>query len=201
MQKIITLFKRDFGPLGKPITSRWVTDEVTPGAEWVIAGEGVATRKFDGTCCLVRGGVLYRRYELPWGKLPPPEFKAVADPVPPAGKTPGWLPVGNGPGDRWHREAFMLHPGDRWSPDGPTVRPGWPEGTYELCGPKVQGNPEGFALHHLVPHGAHKLPDFPRTFAGIKAVFARPEWVFEGVVWHHPDGRMVKIKKRDFKPE
>ena len=24
---------------------------------------------------------------------------------------------------------------------------------------------------------------------------------FEGIVWHHPDGRMAKIKKRDFPKE
>lgn len=57
MNKIITLFQRNYE------TDKLVRDEVTPGAEWVIAGEGVAARKFDGTCCMVKGGKLYRRYE------------------------------------------------------------------------------------------------------------------------------------------
>lgn len=24
------------------------------------------------------------------------------------------------------------------------------------------------------------------------------EWVLKGIVWHHPDGRMAKLKSRDF---
>jgi len=44
MKKIITLFQRNYK------TDRLVRNEVTPGAEWVINGEGVATRKYDGTC-------------------------------------------------------------------------------------------------------------------------------------------------------
>jgi hypothetical protein len=40
------------------------------------------------------------------------------------------------------------------------------------------------------------LPDFPRSFEAIKAALL-PSTI-EGVVWHHPDGRMVKIKRRDF---
>ena len=47
MKKIPTLFKRTYdGPRIKGIT-----DEVTPGLEWVLAGEGLATVKIDGTCC------------------------------------------------------------------------------------------------------------------------------------------------------
>ena len=62
MKKIISLFQRNYdGDL-------LVRDEVVPGAEWVIAGEGVATRKFDGTCCLVRDGKLFKRYEVKAGK-------------------------------------------------------------------------------------------------------------------------------------
>jgi hypothetical protein len=48
MRKIATLFQRNYE------TDRLVRDEVVPGAEWVLGGEGVATRKFDGRCCLVR---------------------------------------------------------------------------------------------------------------------------------------------------
>ena len=49
MKKIPTLFKRTYdGPRIKGIT-----DEVAPGLEWVLAGEGLATVKIDGTCCAV----------------------------------------------------------------------------------------------------------------------------------------------------
>ena len=43
MQKIPTVFQRD------PSNPKHVLPEVTPGCEWVLAGEGVPTRKYDGT--------------------------------------------------------------------------------------------------------------------------------------------------------
>ena len=60
----------------------------------------------------------------------------------------------------------------------------------------MQGNPDGFAAHVLVPHGADVLQDVPRDFEGVRAYLK--DKAIEGVVWHHPDGRMVKIKRRDF---
>src|SRR5207237_1222319 len=47
MQKIPTLFVRD------EQDRRYVTEVVTPGCEWVMADEGQATRKFDGTCVML----------------------------------------------------------------------------------------------------------------------------------------------------
>jgi hypothetical protein len=69
MQKIISLFKRDYEG------TRLVFNEIVPGAEWVVAGEGRATRKYDGTCCMVRDGKLYKRYDAKKGKKPPPGFE------------------------------------------------------------------------------------------------------------------------------
>ena len=40
------------------------------------------------------------------------------------------------------------------------------------------------------------LADSPRTFAGLRAFLAGQD--FEGLVFPHPDGRMGKIKLRDF---
>ncbi|MFF0467058.1 hypothetical protein ACFYPX_06380 [Micromonospora zamorensis] len=37
----------------------------------------------------------------------------------------------------------------------------------------------------------------PLDHDGLRAwLLAHPDW--EGVVWHHPDGRMAKLKRRDF---
>lgn len=177
MQKIISLFQRNYE------SDRLVRDEIVPGAEWVAAGEGTATRKMDGTCCMVRGGKLFKRYELKSGRKAPDGFEGAqpADPV--TGDIPGWVPVGEGTEDRWHREAFAV-----------TI---FPDGTYELLGPKVQGNPEGLTAHTLVRHGSDVMAaDAPRDFAGLKRFFEVAD--IEGIVWHHPDGRMVKIKKKDF---
>ncbi len=178
MKKLISLFQRNYDG------DRLVRNEVVPGAEWVLAGEGLATRKFNGTCCMVRDGALFKRYDAKHGKTPPAGFEAAQEADPITGHLPGWIPVGDGPDDRWHREAWAHH--DR----------NLPNGTYELCGPKIQGNPEQFTEHRLVHHGKWPLPDCPRDYDGIKAYLTA--LTFEGIVWHHPDGRMVKIKRKDF---
>lgn len=178
MKKIISLFKRDYEG------TRQVYNEVTPGAEWVLAGEGIPTQKIDGTCCMVKDGQLYKRYDAKKGKTPANGFipaQDEADEV--TGHWPGWLFVGDGPEDKWHREAF--------------AQGGFPDGTFELCGPKIQGNPYGLRNHILIAHGIDVIkPEPARDFDGLR------QWLeshsIEGIVWHHPDGRMVKIKRRDF---
>lgn len=194
MKKIISLFARNYDG------DKLVRDEVVPGAEWVLAGEGTATRKFDGTACMIRDGKLFKRYDakqvptapaapgqstpkLKTAKPLPAGFEACQEADPVTGHMPGWVPVGDGPEDKWFRvvsaEASAL-----------------PDGTYELCGPHFQANPEGCRVEMLVPHGELTLPDAPRDFAGIRSFLETN--AMEGIVWHHPDGRMVKIKSRDF---
>ncbi len=378
MKKIISLFQRNYE------TDHLVRDEIVPGAEWVVAGEGVATRKFDGTCCMVRDGKLYRRFdaknnkepakrfepaldtirhcvvclkaiqdnenisapqaiqkpmaETPIGKRPgiqseaageqgassahlpgvqdavqgtegtqvlqqqvcaetrlenrdderlsigseqgrlsgyariPAHSDAVASereqpgvcvrashgngkeagsksdndgmgasqergqvgqqafksgnrdalktpwtdylsalpngistalkcphcgankstmyiiPDSTTGHWPGWLPVSDGPEDKWHRESFELLKENNQGEDI--------DGSYELIGPKIQGNPENSPFHLLIRHGRHIVLDAPRTFNALLEWFKEKD--IEGIVWHHPDGRMVKIKKKDF---
>jgi hypothetical protein len=185
MRKIVSLFARNYDG------DRLVRDEVVPGAEWVIEGEGIATRKYDGTCCMVRDGRLFKRHDVKRGREKPEGFIPAQDPDPVTGHWPGWVPVGEGPMDRWHREAWQYHVGQH---NGISYG-----GTYELCGPKIGSNPvnaEGFEHHVLIPHGIDRIDDAPRTFDGLKAYLA--DGAIEGIVWHHPDGRMVKIKGKDF---
>jgi hypothetical protein len=104
--------------------------------------------------------------------------------------------VGDGAEDKWHREAFARD--EKWNGQYHEEGATWADGTYELCGPRVQGNPEGFDEHVLVVHGYAHLFAFPRTYDEIKKALTDPSWTYEGVVFHHPDGRMAKIKKRDF---
>ena len=178
MKKIVSLFQRNYGG------DLLVRDEIVPGAEWVISGEGVATRKHDGTCCMVRNCKLYKRYDAKSGKAPPPDFEpAQPDPDDKTGHWPGWIPVSNGPEDARHRQAWECVPCPA-------------DGTNELCGPKVQGNPEGYTQHALVRHGSGVLGGVPRTYDGLASYLSTAD--IEGIVWHHPDGRMVKIKGRDF---
>lgn len=176
MKKIPTMFERDW--VGDK--SR-VVDKAHLGCEWVFAGDGVATRKIDGTSCLVRDGHLFKRRELRPGDPLPVGFET-ADHDEETGKTIGWMPVTDAPEDKWHREAFNQ---------------AFPEGTYELIGPKIQGNPEQSDTHRLVSHDqTGVLSDVPRTFAGLHDYFTGKD--IEGIVFHHPDGRMAKVKLKDF---
>lgn len=180
MEKIPTLFVRD------PATNRrHVTTEVTPGCEWVAAGEGTPTRKYDGTCVMFDGTAWWARREVKAGKTPPPGYLALAT-DPQTGKTVGWEPVEGSGFARWHAEAV----------DGIAVQE---PGTYELIGPKINGNPEGEPAHRLVAHVLADVLDVPdRSYDGLCAALAAAPAI-EGVVFHHPDGRMAKIKRRDLR--
>lgn len=175
MKKIPTIFERDWKK-----NPKFVTTGPNPKCAWVFAGEGVATIKLDGTSCMVRDGKLFKRREIAQETAVPDHFELVDEDMT-TGKIVGWVPVGNGPEDRYHREAVM---------------PPW-DGTYELVGPKVQGNPESLGKHVLIQHGSLKpQAEPPRSFDKLKEWLSRFD--MEGLVWHHPDGRMAKIKKRDF---
>ena len=114
MKKIPTLFDRDWtGDRSR------VVDTPNPAADWVFRGEGVATRKLDGTSCLVRGGALFRRRELKTGQPAPDSFVTEGTDSE-TGKTVGWVPVGPGPEDAAHREAFERLQGTGNVADGTT---------------------------------------------------------------------------------
>lgn len=182
MKKTISLFQRNYE------SDRLVRDEVVSGAEWVLEGEGIATRKIDGTSCMVRDNSLFKRYELRPGKTAPDGFEPATDIDPNTGKQQGWIPVGDGPEDKWHREAWRDN------------HLGLLGGTYELVGPKIQGNPDDYDCHALINHHDPSLnlrnggPD--RAFVAIRDYLCEND--IEGIVWHHPDGRWVKIKGKDF---
>ncbi len=190
MKKIPTLFQRNYEG------DRLVFPELVPGTEWVLAGEGIATLKVDGTCCKFEGDTLYKRYELKNGKPTPPDFQPVQEPDPVTGDIPGWMPVGCGPEDRYHREALDAFIGD----NGHVPE----DGTYELVGPKIQSNPGGYPSHQLVRHGTEPL-EVPRSFEGLRTylqgLYDAGNYI-EGIVFWQtpgsPESAMVKIKAKDF---
>jgi hypothetical protein len=183
MQKIPTLFRRD------PDNMRHVLPEVTEGCEWVLAGEGIPTRKYDGTCVMFDGVRWWARREVKEGKETPANFQSLSTDEN-TGKTVGWEPIDQSPFVKFWAEAEM-HIASLYPSSTP------PTGTYELYGPKINGNPEGIDAHRMVPHGIHELNDGERTYESIKAILS-DDYPYEGIVWHHPDGRMAKIKRRDF---
>ena len=175
MKKIKSLFKRDF-------ETHLVYDEVTEGCEWVKEGEGIATQKLDGTACMVESGKLYKRYDVKKGRPTPKEgIPCEKEPDKNTGHWPWWIPVGDGPEDKYFREAFSGHELSC---------------TYELVGPKINGNKEAIDVHKLFRHGRIKLEDVPIEFEKLQTWLSGKN--IEGIVWHHADGEMVKIKKKDF---
>jgi len=175
MKKIPTMFKRNLENMQE------VLDEPHPDCLWVFNGEGVATRKYDGTCCKVENGKFYKRREVKNGKNAPDDFVEEMQDVN-TGNRVGWVPVSETNENKYHLEAF----GD-----------GLPDGIYELVGPKIQGNPENYGSHILIDiSSATEYQDAPRSFDALREWLADKD--IEGIVFHHPDGRMAKIKKRDF---
>lgn len=176
MRKIPTIFKRNSENM------KAISPEPNPDCSWVFDGEGVATRKYDGTSVKIENGKYFKRREVKKGKTAPTLFVEETHDKN-TGKRTGWVPVEPAEkGDCWHVEAFDV-----------TL----PDGTYELCGPKVQGNPENYEKHILVRHAdAEQYPIIPRTYEGLMQFMTGKD--IEGIVFHHPDGRMGKIKKRDY---
>jgi len=217
VKKIKSLFCRNYDG------DHLVRPEVVEGSEWVLAGEGVPTRKWDGTSCMVRDGALFKRYDrklhrggfqkkqagetLTEGdfKSAPADWEACeAAPNLHTGHWPGWIPVSDKPEDCWHREALAYHKGYAVAMEQVTNSRCFAllrDGTYELIGPKVQNNAELWGFHERVPHGCDALPPFRlddaiALFSSIRRFLS--DTPMEGIVWHHPDGRMVKIKSKDF---
>jgi hypothetical protein len=188
MRKIHALFVRDWNGPHKGL----VTREINPECRWVVDGEGTATRKRDGTACAVINGKLYRRHDCKkgskWAKHPPADWIACQDADPVTGHWPHWAPVGDGPEDRYYRAAWAEYLSLCGNPP--------PDSTWELCGPHFQTNPEHLPREVFYLHGSETLPDVPLTFDGLSAYLTTH--AIEGIVWHHADGRMAKIKARDF---
>jgi len=187
MKKISTLFKKDPNNLGR------VINEVNPENEWVFKGEGIATRKYDGSACSIINGKLYKRYDVKNGKAVPEEAIPCQEPDPISGHWPHWVKCQRDkPEDRFLFEAFDLLISS-YAP----IYANELDGTYEFCGPKSQGNPEGFEVNVLVRHGMSKIEVNDYSFEGLKELLIKLD--IEGIVFHHrSDGRMCKIRKSDF---
>lgn len=186
MKKISTLFKKDPNDLGR------VINEINPENAWVFTDDGVkATRKWDGTACAVIDGQLYKRYDVKKGKQVPPFAIPCQEPDHITGHWPHWiLCQHDNPADKFHFEGFNYYK---------EFNGEIPDGTYELVGVKVQGNPEHIESgHRLLLHGSHVLQGLvhPIDFQNLKTYLEVVD--IEGIVFHHPDGRMCKLRKSDY---
>lgn len=179
MKKIPTLFEREYSNhkvVGiKPI--------VTEGMEWVLEGKGVATVKYDGTCCAIINGEFYKRYDAKKGKKAPDGAIPCCEPDAVTGHHPHWVKVDkNDPADKWFVKAYE---NTHYLPDG----------TYELIGVHFQGNPYNLVGDLFVEHGTD-LVAFERSFEGIKE-YLKNNYI-EGIVFWKDGEPRCKIKRTDF---
>ena len=185
MKKIPSLFYRsDDDPNGICI------DSVNPLCEWVMRDEGIATAKFDGTACAVIKGKIYKRYDNSRliskdnrvQKTKPLDTWVHCDDHTDRGKFIYWIPLSTT--DYYHHIAWAW---EHWELS---------DGTYELVGPGVQDNPHNFSSNGLVRHGCILIHALKPSYDSIRDFLK--ESSCEGIVWHHPDGRMAKITKEKF---
>lgn len=179
MKKISTLFAKDPKNLAR------VVNKINIENTWVINGQAIVTRKFDGTSVAVINGELFKRFdakkgrEIPIGAIPCQEADLIT------GHHPHWLKC-----NRTKSE-------DKFFFEGFDCLEDKTDGTYELCGPKVQGNPEKFEKHTLIKHGSEVLDFVSLDFDDLEKFLSEND--MEGIVFHHiSDGRMCKLRKTDF---
>ncbi|WP_293094037.1 RNA ligase family protein [Moorena sp. SIOASIH] len=183
MKKIPTIFER--GDNFK------VINKVRSGCEWVIAGEGIATEKLDGTnvrLTVVSGKCIH----LEKRRNPTKKQKQL-------GIQDGWYVDSNSddPADQWIFEA-MRNTDLSDVPDG--------KHCAEALGPKIQGNPLKLKEHICVLFNlqAPVFENIGRTFNELRDALTDLESLYspgcraEGIVFRHEDGRQAKIKCKDF---
>jgi len=133
------------------------------------------------------------------GKQVPANAIPCQEPDEITGHWPHWIKCErNNPADKWHFEGLKSLRTIMIMDYGTNERNIDYTGTYELCGEKINGNPEHIQGHILIKHGreyVHGLDNL--TFDGIKEYLTNHD--IEGIVFHHKiDGRMCKIRKSDF---
>lgn len=169
------------------------TTEVNEKAAWIFEQPARATIKRDGTSVTVaEDGKIYARRMVRKGKQPPAGFiPAETDSF--TGHTFGLEPVEQSGYAKMFTEAV----GEQ------TLKPG----TYELCGPKINGNPENLEGHRLLSHGEDEAVEMPdmravspeEAYETLKPIFADYKTRgIEGVVWWGADGRRTKLRVKDF---
>lgn len=183
MKKIKTIFERDWDG------DRTVIDKLAVDFDFANA---VATEKLDGMNVRV---TVRSHTSVRLEKRRNPDKRQKASGI----EDPWYIDADEyGPEDKYLYEALKNTALDD-IPDG--------EWSGEAVGPSIQGNPLRLDSHRIVLFSCEKAPvrlNVPTTYAELK------EWIkiapsmygndcgIEGIVWHAPNGDMVKIKASDF---
>ena len=208
MKKIPTLFKREFSEDHK-VTK--VVPEITHGCEAVLEGRCTPTEKLDGAACLVKDGILYKRYDAKRDKngiqKKPPEgaIPCQEEPDPITGHWPHWVRCGiDKVEDKYFIEAYansLMALSDFSKVDR------LPNGTYEAIGPAWQGNPHKLTFNRLKKHGEVDLShsELLQALKGTtpeEAVVLIKSYLeiheIEGIVFWLNGEPLCKIKRTDF---
>lgn len=184
MKKIPTVFERQYENHKVVGISNTFTSEITKKAFL----EGEPTLKWDGSCCAIIDGELYKRYDAKKGKTPPEGAIPCCEADPITGHHPHWVKVDkDNPADKWFVEAYKTSLEEQGSLE---------DGTYEAIGKHFQGNPYEYAEDHLIKHGINKYTGLPRTFEGVRN-FLENNYI-EGIVYWLDGEPVAKIKRSDF---
>ena len=186
MKKMSTLFKVVYHKKGEPGV---ISNEVRPENSWVFEDSinVIATVKFDGTAAMIKDGVIFKRYDAKTGKTPPIGAIPCDDfPDPISGHWPHWV------------ECSLDNPNDQYFIKTFGAGLNFENGTYELCGEKIGVNIEKLQGFRLFKHGEITIPSLLFSFEAIKEYLENALNDIEGIVFHHVDGRMCKIRKGDF---
>lgn len=185
MKKIPTLFEKEY--IGKHYYV--ISQRVTPGMEWVLEGEGLATAKYDGTAVYYDGKKWYRRFDLkPGRKLPEGAIPCQDAPDEETLHWPHWVPV------QWtdSSDCYICEAIRTFTYNHAQV----PAGTYEACGEGINGNHYGILGNTLYYHGYNVRKDVPRDYYGLR------EWLrtnyYEGIVFWLDGEPKCKIRRKDF---
>lgn len=182
MQKIPTIFDRNWDG------DKTVIDKLIVNFDFANA---VATEKIDGmnVRVTVRNCTAVRLEK----RLNPTKLQKVKGIV-----DPWYTDTTTGAEDKWLWDALnntILN----FIPDG--------EWSGEAVGPNIQGNPLKLEFNRIVLFSLGQCPIFenvPTTYKKLKAWLPLQkskignDCGIEGIVWHGRDGKMCKIKTKDF---
>lgn len=182
MKKIQTIFKRT-DKIG-PITQEYAID-----TELFLVGK--ATEKLDGTNVrvTVRNNTAVR-LEKRRNPTKLEKAKGIIE--------PWYIDASESSEDKWIQDA-LKNTDLSQIPDG--------EWSGEAVGPNIQGNPLNLPTNRIVFFTLGQAPVFenvPTTYEGLREWLPKQKSKYgndcniEGIVWHCPDGSMIKIKAKDF---
>ncbi len=180
----------------------YATDKISPVSRWVLTEESIPYRKWDGIATKLYKDQWYIRSIRRRDGIDDKDIHTIFYPVDLLQDyVYGWLKTDYSPYLPYLTEALATEPySDRLF----GTENGWEQGTYELMGPNILGNPEKLERHWLMPH--HRSPQLSEvsmlgkdiSYDSLLTIFSTYDC--EGCVWYERNGyRKTKLRRRDFR--